>query len=172
MEKITIKPLNSQDWQKYKQIRLEALKTNPTAFLNTFEDVSGYPDDKWQEQLKKSAKKDGVFYLFAFDNEKIIGMNGMYWDNKPVIKHIAEVFGVFVNPGYRGKGIGKRLMNEMIFEISNNPQFTKIKIGVNAENEPAYNLYISTGFKAIGRHEKELKFGDKYYDEILLELLI
>ncbi len=172
MGQIVIKPLLPKEWQKYRDIRLEALRTNPTAFLNTFEDVKKYPEEKWRKQLEQSQKRDGAFYLFAFDGEKVIGMNGAYWVKKPVIKHIAEVFGVFVNPNYRGKGIGKRLMEGVILEIKKNHQFTKIKLGVNAENIPAFKLYESFNLKVVGKLEKELKFGEKYCDELLLELII
>lgn len=172
MGQIIIAPLPPEEWQKYREIRLEALKTNPTAFLNTFEDVKKYPEEKWRKQLEQSQKRDGAFFLFAFDGKKVIGMNGVYWVKKPVIKHVAEVFGVFVNPNYRDKGIGKRLMEEVISEIKKNPQFTKIKLGVNAENIPALKLYESFGLKIVGKLEKELKFGERYYNELLLELII
>jgi len=172
MGQIVIAQLPVKDWQKFKEIRLEALKTNPTAFSNTYEDIAKYPDEKWQKQMKQSEKKDENYFLFAFDGDKVIGMNGAYWTNKPVTKHIAEVFGVFVNPAYRGQGIGKRLMDEIITEIKKNPQFKKIKLGVNAENIQALKLYLSCGLKVVGRLEKELKFGDKYCDELLLEMLI
>lgn len=172
MGQIKIASLPPKEWKKYREIRLEALKTNPTAFLNTFRDVKKYPEEKWRKQLEQSQKKDGAFFLFAFDEGKIIGMNGLYWVKKPVTKHIAEIFGVFVNPNYRGQDIGKKLMEEIISEIKKNPQFTKIKLGVNAENIPALKLYESFGLKVVGKLEKELKFGDRYCDELLLELII
>lgn len=172
MGQIVIKPLHPLEWQKYREIRLEALKTNPTAFSNAYEDVVKYAEEKWRKQLEQSQKRDGEFYLFAFDGDKVIGMNGAYWKNKPVLRHVAEVFGVFVNPGYRGKGVGRRLMEDVILEIKKNPQFMKIRIGVNAENIPALKLYESFGLKVVGKLEKELKFGDRYCDELLLELII
>lgn len=172
MKPIVIKSLKPDEWQKYREIRLEALKTNPLAFSNTYEDVIKFPDEKWRKQLKQSQKKAGTFFLFAFDGDKVIGMNGVYWNNKPVTKHIAEIFGVFVNPKYRGQGIGRRLMEDIIKEIKKNPQFTKIKLGVNIKNAPAMKLYKSCGLKVVGRLEKELKFGKKYYDELLLEKII
>lgn len=172
MNSITIGPLPPGDWQKFKQIRLEALQTNPTAFSNTYEDVATYPDEKWQQQMDESERKDGSFFLFAFDGEIIVGMNGMYWTKKPVTKHVAEIFGVFVKPRYRGIGIGKRLMEGIINEITKNPQFTKMKLGVNAENLPALKLYESCGLTVVGTLKNELHFGNNYCNELLMEKIL
>lgn len=173
MNQIIIAPLLENDWEKYKKIRLEALKISPTAFLNSYEDYLKFPDSKWQEDMRKSARKDGVFYLFALDKDKVVGMNGAFWRNdKEKINHVAEIFGVFVNPDYRGKGVGKKLMQGVIDEFKKNPQFKKIKLGVNADNIAAIKLYESCGLKVVGRLEKELKFGDQYRDEILMEKMI
>ncbi len=173
MNKIIINSLSNKDWKKYKKIRLEALKINPEAFLNSYADVLKYPDQKWQEDLRKSAKKDGTFYLFAFDKDKIVGMNGAHWRNdKKTISHIIEVFGVFVTPAYRGQGIGKKLMEGVINEVKKDSQFKKIKLGVNAQNLPALKLYQNCGLKIVGKLEKELKFGNKYCDEIMMEMMI
>lgn len=171
MSEITIRELNSNEWQLFKAIRLEALKTNPMAFSNTYEDVLKYSDEKWQQQLQDAAQRTDCVFCFAFDNKQVIGMNGAWWNNKPITKHVAEVFGVFVNPAYRGKGIGKRLMQSIIDEVGKIPQFTKVKLGVTATNLPALKLYESCGLKVVGKHEKELKFGDEFYDELLMEML-
>ena len=169
MSAITINQLNPDEWQKYKDIRLEALKINPTAFANTYEDVLTHSDEKWKEQLEQSQKKDGLIILFAMDGDRVVGMNAFHWANKPVTKHIAQIFGVFISPDYRGKGIGKLLMDGIISEIKKNSQFIKITLGVNAENTSALKLYESLGLKVVGKHEKELKFGDKLCDELLME---
>ncbi len=172
MNQIKLMSLPAKEWEKFKEIRLEALKTNPTAFSSTYDDLLRYPDEKWQKQLEQAEKKNGSFFIFAFDGDKIIGMNGAYWQSKPTLKHVVEIFGVFVKPEYRARGIGKKLMEAVIDEIKKNPQFTKIKLGVNAENQAAFKLYLSCGLKIVGRLEKELKFGDKYYDELLMEKII
>ena len=172
MDKIRISQLEQSEWKKYKEIRLEALKTNPTAFLNTYEDALRYSDEKWKTELSQSQKKENVLILFAFRGKKIVGMNVVNWNNRSTIKHIADVWGIFIYPDERGKGIGKSLMEAAISEIKNNPQFTKIKLGVNAENKAALKLYIDCGFQIVGKYKNELKFGHKYYDETLLEKIL
>ena len=172
MNKVIISQLNPEEWRKYKDIRLKALKTNPTAFLNTYADALTYPDEKWRTQLEQSQKGEEIRILFAKDDEKIIGMNAFHWSPKPVIKHIAQIFGVFISPEYRGQGVGRILMQEVISEIKKNPQFIKITLGVNAENSSALKLYESCGFKVVGKHAKELKFGEKFCDELMMEMML
>lgn len=169
MNQIVIKPLPSDQWQKYRDIRLEALKTDPTAFGRTYDETAKYPEKRWRKQLEQKTSEDNVSMFFAFDGEKIIGMIGLYWRNKPAIKHIAEIHGVFVSPYYRGRGIGKRLMEAVMAVIENNPQFVKIKLGVNTTNSDAIRLYESLGFKIVGKLEKEIKLGDVYFDDYVME---
>lgn len=172
MEQIVIAPLTAKDWKRYKRIRLEALKTDPTAFANSYADMVKRPDRDWQEQMNKSLKKDHYFYRFALSGNEVVGMNGAYWSDKSTINHVAEVFGVFVRPDYRRRGIGRQLMETVIDEIKAMGRFRKIKLGVNAQNLAALRLYQSCGLKIVGCLKEELRFGDNYYDEYLLEKTI
>ena len=70
MSKIKFGSLSVEEWRKLKKIRLEAVKTNPKAFLNTYEEVLKYSDEKWQRYLENSVNKNGAFYLFAFEKER------------------------------------------------------------------------------------------------------
>jgi len=172
MGQIVIATLLPEEWQKYKEIRLEALKNDPTAFSATYEEKILNPDQKWIDGLKDAEKRECDILLFAKDGEKVIGMIGAYWNNQPTTGHTANIWGVYVNRNYRGQGIGKKLMDVIVDEIKKHPQIIKISLGVNTKNEPALELYKSCDFKIVGTLQKELKFGDNFVDEYLMELLM
>ena len=109
--------------------------------------------------------------FFAKDGDRIVGMIGAFWQDKQKTKHIGNIFGVYVNPKFRGKGVGKLLMKAILNKLDEMPQIEKIKLGVVTQQTPALKLYEKYGFKTIGKCVKELKVGNEYYDEYLMERL-
>ncbi len=164
---IKIVKLSPGDWEKYRDLRLEALKEEPLSYLATFDEKKNDPPEKWQESL--SGK--GIL-LFAKTDDRLIGMVGAFRETNPRLAHIATVWGVYVNKNYRGQGIGKQLLETILKEVATLPGIEKIKITVNADKIVPYNLYKSVGFREVGREEKEVKIGDQYFDEILFEMLV
>ena len=47
-----------------------------------------------------------------------------------------------------------------------------IKLCVIPEQRAAVKLYEKYGFELVGRLKKELKFDDKFYDELIMEKLL
>lgn len=62
---------------------------------------------------------------------------------------------LFIHNDYRGKGIGKELLNYTIenLEVS--------KVDVNEQNKQAVDFYLYLGFKVINRSEKDME-GKEY----------
>lgn len=172
MNQITITSLSPEEWRKYKEIRLQALQKEPIAFSSSYEEESKMEDKVWIERLKKSKDNDTQIILFAKDRNRIIGTIVGFWQPKEKIKHVAHIYGLYLDDEFRGKGIGKRLMETIIRQLRGIPQIEKIKIEVNAQNTVAFNLYKKMGFKIIGKAEKEIKINEIYYDEILMEQII
>lgn len=54
---------------------------------------------------------------------------------------------LFIHPDYRGKGIGKQLLNYSVDKMG------VTKVDVNEQNEQAVGFYQHSGFKIIGRSE-------------------
>ena len=166
---IVIGQLSPDDWPKYREIRLQALQTSPTSFASTYDECVVYPDEYWRSQLEKSKRKEELLVLCALDQEKVVGMIVLQWHNKSIVKHVTEIHGVYVTSSYRGQGVGKLLLDAVIAAAKQDLHCTKVKLGVNAENTKALKLYTSYGFKVVGKHERELRYGSVYCDELLLE---
>ncbi len=98
-------------------------------------------------------------------------MVGAYIVPRPKVKHVANIWGVYVNADYRGQGIGTRLLAAVLDELSRRPEIVKVKLQVNAEQIAAVALYEYAGFTTIGRAERELYVGERFYDELLMEKL-
>lgn len=96
---------NSGDWLLWKGLRLEAVQTNPNAFDSTLAELLATSDEQYQQQLID----DTIFG--AFINDELVGCMGFHTGTIAKQKHRGEIFSVFLKTVFRGKGIGKRLLN-------------------------------------------------------------
>lgn len=94
-EKITCKKISPENWEKFRDIRLKALQSDPQAFGNTFEGESQKDMAYWKDKLSHPERR---FYS-AEEGGTFIAMAGL--------KKIAEdnwmVTGVYTVPEWRGK---------------------------------------------------------------------
>ncbi len=143
---VTIEQLNLSDWQEYKQLRLYALQTDPQAFSSTYARESAYSDEKWQQRVQSASEGKNSWMYFARQRGKLVGMIGGYRDENDQKNHTAQIWGVFVSPDQRGKGISKKLMATLIDRLSQNPDINTLKLEVNTDQKSASKLYESFGF--------------------------
>ena len=168
--KITTIPI--EDWKKYRDLRLEALKDSPVAFSSSYEDESSAPDEKWKERLQNAHDEKTDFILFAKSGDKLVGMVRAFRSQEIKIKHIATIYGVYVNPQFRFQRLGAKLLENFINKLKKHPQIVKIKISVVTENSVALKLYQKLGFSTVGKDKKELFVNNRYYDEYRMEMIV
>ncbi len=135
--------------------------------MMTYEEELAQTEEKWRSRMSPASH-----LLFAEQDGVLVGTIGYFTGHHLKDQHVANIFGVYVRTDCRGQGIGKQLMNAVLADIKSNPELTKIKIGVNPDQQSAYAMYKKIGFTEIGRGKHELKVGDHYYDEIFMEMLL
>jgi ribosomal protein S18 acetylase RimI-like enzyme len=161
---IEIKKLTSDRWNDLKKLRLEALKNEPTAFGSSFEEEVDAPKEEWQRKIGNT--------IFALHNGQPVGMMVYVFSNRLKMKHIADIHAVYVNPDFRNRGIGNMMFSKTLSLIKENAQIRKIKLTVNPEQNQAVSLYKKHGFEMTGISKKELFFDRKFYDEMLMEMML
>jgi putative acetyltransferase len=62
---------------------------------------------------------------------------------------VGKVEMLFIDPGYRGQGIGKLLLDHAI------DHFHAERLDVNEQNHQARGFYLKQGFEVIGREEQD-----------------
>ena len=162
--------LHPSRWQEAKQLRLEALQNSPESFASSYEDALLYSDDVWKSRVKAAFQRDHAIGLYAEVDGVLVGMVGAGWSDRRKIRHVAEVYAVYVKPTHRGMGIGAVLMRRLLDELKALPQIKKVKLGVTASNEAAVTLYLRLGFEIVGRAKHALQVNGRYYDLHNMEL--
>lgn len=110
--------------------------------------------------------------LYALSQGEPVGTVTYVFGDKIKARHIARIFAVYVDPAYRGKGIGKRLLKRALELIQANKKIVKVQLMVNCEQRAALNLYKSVGFNAVGLLKKETKVRGRFYDELIMEKML
>jgi ribosomal protein S18 acetylase RimI-like enzyme len=149
---VTIARLGPCDWQEFKLLRLQALATDPQAFLASYDDCRSWPDLIWREQLEAAAGGSESWLLFARRGHVLTGMIGAHLTEEP---GVAEIGSVFVTPEARGHGLGAALMEAMLQELRGNRALGTARLHVNVAQAAAIHIYTCLGF-AIAGYDREI----------------
>lgn len=132
--------------------------------------------DKTTEQqrnwLKKILESERETIIVADINGKVVGWIGFQSRDLKRLSHTGY-FTTTIHKDYRGLGIGKMLINELLNWAEKNPLIEKVSLGVLSTNHRAIALYKSVGFIEEGRKIKEIKISENLYiDDILMYKLV
>lgn len=167
MNAISVITLPPSRWQEYKDLRLEALQNDPTAFATTHQEDLAIPPFEWQERLQ-SAQEGKSYMLFAEYEGKIIGMVGALLYQGKCVEHKATIVSMYLKPEYRGHGVAKKLMLAIMDRLQADEKIVHVQLTVNTQNTQAIKLYESIGFKKIGILEKLVIVGNAFIDGYMM----
>lgn len=117
-------------------------------------------------QLEKISQKHAVL-LLVFCEGKLIGISGIDMKDK-IEKHIG-VLGISIAKGFRGAGIGSKLMELVIEEAEKNLTGLEIiTLGVFSNNDLAKKMYQKFGFVEYGSLPNGVRLENGYTDHIYM----
>lgn len=87
-------------------------------------------------------------------------------------RHIAYLGGVAIHPDHHGKGLGLKMMQEII-EFGNTKNLLRIELSTAVNNAKAIRLYEQVGFEREGvlRKYTHLKKENVFLDELMMSYL-
>lgn len=163
-----IRTLKRDDAEIYRAIRLRALKEEPQSF-----------GESWEEGCRRTLESIGerleaidAFVLGAFVNDELVGTVGCVRRDGMKTRHQGFIWGMYVAPEHRGKGIGKALMKAAIAQASAIDGLEQISLSVVTTNLAARSAYLSLGFAVFGLEPRALKVDGKYLDEEHMILIL
>lgn len=122
---------------------------------------------------RRLAPSRDSFVLGAWTGEgELIGIVGVYRQAPAKHAHKAYMWGVYVAPPHRGRGLGRRLVEAAIREAATLPDIEMLCTSAFQAAVAARALYPSCGFISWGVHPRSAKIGPEYVAEehFLLEL--
>ena len=167
--RIEIRVLSGSDAAAFQRIRLEGLLESPTAFGSSHEEEVEFSLAKVEERL---APADGRAVFGAFDGETLVGVTGIRREHQLKLRHKTYIWGVYVTSPYRGKQVGRRLLEAAIECARSMEGVRQATLTVTVLNEFALSLYLSLGFVEFGLEPNALSIEGEYYDEKYLALML
>jgi RimJ/RimL family protein N-acetyltransferase len=155
--------------QNFRALRLEALRSHPDVFSSDFAVNAQQPLEFWLGRLRTPVNAGQLF--FAEHNTALIGMTGIRRGDSPKTRHSAMIWGVYVQPEWRGQHVAEGLLNEGLAWARQ--QAVKIvKLAVVSTNAAAIRCYARCGFTVYGLEPQALEFDGVLYDELLMSRLV
>ncbi|MGO9434018.1 MAG: GNAT family N-acetyltransferase [Terracidiphilus sp.] len=144
---ITLEPIAPGNALTFKEVRLRALQTDPTAFGSTYAKESNFPDEEW---INRSVRwsSDGFIAYLASEGENACGLVACYTDEQDPGR--AHVISMWVDPKYRRAGVGTALIDGLKAWASNRG-VAQLKLMVTSVNRGAIAFYERLGFRMTGK---------------------
>ena len=157
MEAVTINPMLETHWEQVKQIYESGIETGIATFETTAPSW-----EKWNDGHLAFAR------LVAIENTEVVGWAALSpVSSRCVYGGVAEV-SVYVADKFKGKGVGKLLLQNLITESEANNIWT-LQAGIFTDNFASVKLHEKVGFRVIGHREKIGKLKDTWKDNYILE---
>jgi ribosomal protein S18 acetylase RimI-like enzyme len=160
---VKIRLFTQQDAQALWDLRMVALETDPWSFVDSPEELRAITVEEFATRLR--ADRADNFIVGAFEQRTAVGMAGCYQEVPLKRRHKAWIWGVFVKPAARGRGIARSLMQAAIDRAKAIDGLDMVMLTVSVDQPVPRKLYESLGFRSIGVEPKGIKIGNQHYDE-------
>ena len=164
-----VRTLDSGDVAAFRALRLAALRECPTAFSSSYEEECDIP---LAQQAQRMVPDDDHAIFGAFDGDTLVGTIGLYRETRRKLAHKAVIWGVYVVPAFRSRGLGRLLLERALAHAKSMSDLLQVTLGVNTANAAAIALYESAGFESFGLERGFLRVDGVLYDELHMGLSI
>ena len=158
---MTVRLLVPNDYEVFKRIRLEALRTAPEAFASNASDWEKLPDDEWRRRIESK------LVVVCFRQDEPVGIMGLMRQQSSKMAHRASLIMVYMRQSERGGGQAAAMLG-LLLDHARASGVWQVELTVSAENPAAIRFYRREGFDEIGRIPAGLLHEGREIDEIMM----
>lgn len=162
-----VRPLTADDLEAYRRLRAESLRTAPLAFAASPDDDAATEP----EALRRSLANAPSWMIFgAFEDERqLLGAIGFLRETREKARHRAHLWGMYVTPSARGRGIGAMLLAAAV-QHARAAGVEWLHLGVTTAAPEAQRLYERAGFVQWGTEPDALRHDGTSVDDLRMAL--
>ncbi|MGH7243870.1 MAG: GNAT family N-acetyltransferase [Phycisphaerales bacterium] len=153
--------LDAHDAVDYVALRREMLADSPWSFLASPEQDRGCDVEK----VRASLGRVDAAIIGVRENGILLAVAGATREEALKRRHIAVIWGVYVTPVARGRGLARAVVARAIEVARQWPGIGAIQLAVNANAPKARKLYESLGFKEWGYEPDAVRIDGTSYGE-------
>jgi ribosomal protein S18 acetylase RimI-like enzyme len=162
---MAIRQLLSEDAATFQALRLRGLLECPEAFTSSHAEEVDLPLDVIAQRL--SPRPDSAVFG-NFSGLSLVGLIGIYREARPKLLHKAFIWGMYVAPEHRRKGVGRSLLAQAVQHASQSLGVRVLNLSVNTQNKAAVALYKAMGFQIYGTEPEFVVLDGVAYDQHLM----
>jgi len=141
-----VRRIRPEEWAAHRELRLRALSSDPLAFGSTLGREQDFADDLWRERATHGASSpDHAVFVADAGELGLVGMSVI-----ASVKGDWHVFGMWVEPSYRQRGLGGKLLDAGLDWFRSVAVHQPLLLDVNPRQAGAVRLYESRGFRRTG----------------------
>jgi RimJ/RimL family protein N-acetyltransferase len=167
MTELIIRPLESSEWEMFRDFRLSALRAAPGVFSGRYEDSLARRPEKWQAMI--GGDDHQVFGLF--DGRVLVGITAVFQSDGDATGASAMLAMSFILPAYRGRQLSRLFYETRLAWVRARPRFRRVLVSARASNAASRRAIERYGFIETGRVPRVWP-DSTTEDEILFELQI
>ena len=137
-----MRTLSEDEWEQFRAARLAALAESPEAFVSSLAVEQEYDEATWRARMRRAQR------LLAEVNGSAVGVPSV--GTMADIEGTAELFGLWVVPAWRGRGVAAALVRSGS-EQARSQSFDRVAYWVGTDNGRAVAFASSFGFRPTGR---------------------
>lgn len=154
-----------RDTQAFRAIRIESVIDTPASFRATEEEMRSKPIESFQKQLNDRMND----FIGAFEEDILIGVAALVYEESQKLSHKATIGAVFVSPAHRNQGVGQSLIKELIRIAREDKKLRQLNLSVNTVNKTAVKLYEGLGFSIFGTEKNAACVDGIFHDEFHMQ---
>lgn len=167
---VHIRFLNGDDAPAFRLLRLEALRELPEGFGASYAEVRDEPWAAFDHSFRSEWTSGDNVILGAFQGPRLVGAVGLRRWTREKQRHKGYIWILFVEPGTRGRGTGRRLLGAAIAYARDLEGLQQIQLSVSEDGQAARSLYVACGFEPFGCERNALRIHDRFVDLQLMAL--
>jgi GNAT superfamily N-acetyltransferase len=145
-----VRRIEAADWPRFRQLRLEALRDSPLAFVEQHDQALAQPDQHWQERVERGAGAADSATFVAVDAGELVGKATCFIEPEVTAYVSAHLVGVYVRPPSRGSGVAEAVVAAAVGWAREEAHAARVRLFVIETNDRAMAFYRRLGFTPTG----------------------
>jgi ribosomal protein S18 acetylase RimI-like enzyme len=143
---ISTRPIGPEDWQVWRRLRLDALRTDPEMYGSTY---AGTLAKDTEEYWRGILSSEGVCVIAEDADHNAVGMARVF--PLPIDgESLPHIISVWVDPAARGRGAGGAVIEACLDWVRCERSASAVRLNVKKSNAVARRVYERAGFSVVG----------------------